>query len=97
METMDDLDLRECDAPPIEAPAWKNLIFLRNGKSLLGRHVFASKELAEDACAAGAREMARLVTIHPQMQVVKKETGEHLYYCHEVSHAMPIPIRLEVA
>lgn len=73
---------------PITASAWKNLIFLTDGRSVLGYHVYRSKEAAHAGSIAGEAELKRLMRIRADMPVVHRATREHLYFCREYSGIM---------
>ena len=75
------------------APVWKNLIFLKDGRTLFGVHVFPS---AEEAAATHPRteELFReSLAISNDYRVVERATGRHLYYVRDYSHAIPMPVR----
>lgn len=76
---------------PVTAPAWKNLIFLTTGPSLLGGHVFPTEEAAREAAVTGAAAMALGAALSPNAQVVRQGTREVLYLCREFSHCVQIP------
>jgi hypothetical protein len=66
---------------------WKNLIFLRDGRSVLGYHVFDT----EADAALAAREGEIWIERHRNWRVVRRG-GEHLYFANEYSHSVPIPV-----
>lgn len=75
---------------------WKNLIFLKNGKTLWGAHTFSTREAATVACIAGDAELRRLVALHPTGHVIsRKQNGAHLFFFREFSHAIPMPWKPE--
>lgn len=91
--TTDQLELD----PPVEASAWKNLMFMKDGRSVLGFHVHSSEAAAHEAAETGGLVLNQLMGQHPDHRVVKKGTNEHLFYCHEYSHSIPVPWSAENA
>jgi hypothetical protein len=66
---------------------WKNLIFLRDGRSVLGYHIFATKEEA----AQGCRDGETWIAAHPGWRVICPHSGEHLYSSNNYSHCIQVP------
>ncbi len=87
---MDTTDLDD-DLALITAPLWKNLIFLKSGRSLFGFHTFASRDAAAAAIPPSLAILRRYVAIHPNFSVIDR-AGRHQYFCREVSHAIPVPV-----
>jgi hypothetical protein len=86
-QTVDQLELGHL----VKAAAWKNLMFMKDGRTILGFHVHPTESAAREAAHAGRVELDRLASRNLAERVVKKGTGEHLYFCREYSHSIPVP------
>lgn len=80
---------RDCIADPT---VWKNLMFLKDGRSLLGYHTFPTEDAARAVHAAGATVLRDMVLIHHDFRIINT-AGKHLYYAREYSHSIPIQVR----
>ena len=81
------------EAEPIVAPVWKNLIFLKDGRTLFGHYTFRSAEEAAAAHPVAEAFFAECLALSRDHRIVERGTGRHLYYVREYSHAIPVPVR----
>lgn len=76
----------EAKSEMLEAPRWRALVFLRDGRSLLGNFHFST----EATCAEAIKvQEAR----HKRSSGFWRPTGEIFYITRDYSHAFPVPVR----
>lgn len=74
-----------------EAPLWKNLLFMKNGRTVWAAQVHQTEAEARAAIPFGEAELARQLAKQPTTRVVCGKTKRHLFYAREYSHAIPLP------
>jgi hypothetical protein len=68
------------------ARRWKNLIFLKDGRTVLGYHEFSTEAEAAQGCRAGEE----LLKANPDWRIVSRG-GSALYFASEYSHCVQVP------
>ena len=74
------------------APVWKNLIFLKDGRTLFGFHVFPSAEAAAATHPVAEELLRGWLAISNDYRIVDR-AGRLLYYVRDYSHSIPMPVR----
>jgi hypothetical protein len=69
---------------PIEAPKWKNLLFMNDGRALLGRSTHDTETVAKKAIEHDERILAR----HPAKEFAALNGS---FIAHQYSHSIQIP------
>lgn len=87
---MNDIDVLLEDGV-IESDAWKNLMFMFDGRSMLGYHVHPTEDAAREAAAHGKVLCEHLASININSAIADTHTKKHLYFCREYSHSFQIP------
>lgn len=80
-----------CVENEVKTSTWRNLLFMKDGRTVLGAHVFSTEEQAAEAAKEGAIYLASLVALNSRFRIITK-AGKHLYYCCEYSHSIQIPV-----
>ena len=73
------------------APVWKNLIFLKDGRTLFGFHSFPSAAEAAAAHPLADKLFRGYLSISNDYRIIDC-SGRHLYYVRDYSHAIPMPV-----
>jgi hypothetical protein len=82
------------DDTTIESDAWKNLLFMFDGRSILGYHTHPSEEMARNAAQESWKDLhARFVATNSDFSIIDRETNAHLFFFREYSHSIQIPWR----
>ena len=83
------------DVGVLQAPAacWKNLLFMRDGRSVFGFHSFSTEIAARDAIAEGEALFAEMMVVYRDVLVFNVGKERLLYLASEYSHAIPMPFR----
>ena len=77
---------------PVEAPGWKNIIFLKSGKTFYGCNVHPSEQAARAVMKNWEEHMRRLYFQRPMGDyAIIDEQGNRLYMYSQYSHAIQIP------
>lgn len=85
-----DTTIEVLDAPA-NAPLWRNLIFLRNGKTLWGYHTFTSEAAARAVIPEAEKLFAGYLAISRKYRIVRSDTEAFLYYARDYLYSIPMP------
>lgn len=74
-----------------DVPVWKNLLFMKSGRTVPAAQVHSTEAEARAAIVTGEAELTQMLAKNPLMRVVCGKTRQHLFYVWEYSHAIPLP------
>jgi len=90
LETMTVIE-QDAEDEAITAPAWKNLLFLKDGRSVPGARTFSTPEAAYAAAVAGDASIKRMLDAGRRVLVVCRRTGQPLYRISEYAYCIQVP------
>lgn len=71
---------------------WKNLLFLKNGHTVMGANTFPTREAAALAASEGEQQLRSWLALGLDVRVVRRREGGRLMYtASQYSHCIQVP------